>query len=50
MPFRFPLAAMRCILPFETDRPVPYVLIWSLALVATGFCIVYWSATGFSGL
>ena len=47
---RSPFVTLRRILPFESDSPVPYVLIWSLALVAAAFCAVYWTSAGFSGI
>jgi hypothetical protein len=34
--------------PFASDRPIPHVLITSLALVAAAFAVVYWSIAGFA--
>jgi hypothetical protein len=50
MPILSPFVTLRRILPFESDSPVPYVLIWSLALVALAFWAVYWISAGFSGI
>jgi hypothetical protein len=46
MPHRLPLAVLRRIPPFASDRPVPHVLIVGLVLVAAAFAVVYWSIAG----
>jgi hypothetical protein len=48
MPDRLPLAVLLRIPPFASDRPIPHVLIISLALVAAAFAVVYWSIAGFA--
>ena len=47
MPNRLPLAALRRIPAFASDRPVPRVLIIGLTLAAAAFAVVYWSIAGF---